>query len=67
MDEDVEAEAKIERTAYNPEPATTEDPRGKRKEGCSCIFGNPCVDAEYCENWSDRYRVAKENGWKGHS
>ena len=34
-------------------------------ESCSCIEGNPCVDEYGCKNWHERYRVAKENGWKG--
>ena len=22
-----------------------------RKEGCSCIYGNPCQDKYICKNW----------------
>jgi len=39
--------------------------RANRKEGCSCLFGNPCADNTVCENWKDRFEVAKKNGWKG--
>ena len=38
---------------------------GIREEGCSCIYGNPCVDQYICKNWDTRNAVAKENGWKG--
>ena len=38
-----------------------------RKEGCSCLFGNPCQDRYVCENWNARFEVAKANGWKGYS
>ena len=37
----------------------------ERKEGCSCIYGNPCQDQYVCLNWAKRFDVAKENGWKG--
>jgi hypothetical protein len=38
-----------------------------RKEGCSCIEGNPCTEANKynCKNWNNRFEVAKKNGWKG--
>ena len=38
---------------------------GARKEGCSCIYGNPCQDKYVCLNWNGRFEVAKKNGWKG--
>jgi len=38
-----------------------------RKEGCSCLFGNPCQDRYVCENWNARFEVAKANGWNGYS
>ena len=41
-----------------------EDSKG-RAEGCSCLFGNPCVDQYICKNWDNRFAVAKQNGWKG--
>jgi hypothetical protein len=34
-------------------------------ESCSCIEGNPCVDAYCCKDFSNRYEVAKKHGWKG--
>lgn len=37
----------------------------KRNEGCSCLYGNPCVDQYICKDWDNRYAVAKKNGWKG--
>jgi hypothetical protein len=36
-----------------------------RKEGCSCIYGNPCEDPYVCEDWENRWDVAKKNGYKG--
>ena len=29
------------------------------------IKGNPCMDADACQDWNNRYDVAKKNGWKG--
>ncbi len=39
----------------------------RRVEGCSCIEGNPCTEANKynCKNWKNRYEIAKKNGWKG--
>ena len=37
----------------------------QRSEGCSCLYGNPCIDQYVCLNWSNRFDVAKKNGWKG--
>ena len=34
-------------------------------EGCSCLFGNPCLDEYNCDDWINRYDIAKENGWSG--
>ena len=38
---------------------------GQRKEGCSCIYGNPCADQYVCLNWANRFDIATKNGWKG--
>jgi hypothetical protein len=38
----------------------------KRKEGCSCLYGNPCMDPDACEDWNNRKEIAKKNGWKGY-
>lgn len=38
---------------------------GKRSEGCSCLFGNPCATPDPCKDWHNRFDVAKKNGWKG--
>ena len=38
---------------------------GSRKEGCSCLYGNPCVVADNCNDWHNRFEVAKRNGGKG--
>lgn len=38
---------------------------GRAEEGCSCLFGNPCMDQYICKDWDNRYAVAKKNGWKG--
>jgi hypothetical protein len=40
---------------------------GARQEGCSCIWGNPCVDEYVCQDWANRLAVATKNGWKGYS
>jgi hypothetical protein len=63
VDEDVVAEAAIERKTYNPDKVE-EKPR---EEGCSCLFGNPCADKYVCADWNNRFEVATKNGWKGHS
>ena len=34
-------------------------------ESCSCLYGNPCVDEYSCRDWTNRFAVAKANGWKG--
>lgn len=44
---------------------SVEDSKRGRVEGCSCLFGNPCVDQYICKNWDNRYSIAKQNGWKG--
>ena len=36
------------------------------QEGCSCLFGNPCMESDSCKNWQGRFEVAKANGWKGY-
>lgn len=36
-----------------------------RAEGCSCIYGNPCIDQYICKDWGNRFAVATKNGWKG--
>lgn len=33
----------------------------KRGEGCSCLYGNPCVDQYICLDWNNRFTVAKNN------
>jgi hypothetical protein len=35
-----------------------------RAEGCSCLYGNPCVDKYVCFDWRNRFAIAKKNGWK---
>ncbi|KAJ1402707.1 hypothetical protein B484DRAFT_405324 [Ochromonadaceae sp. CCMP2298] len=37
----------------------------REAEGCSCLFGNPCMDQYICNDWNNRYAVSKKNGWKG--
>jgi len=64
VQEDDEAEAAVVRTPYNPDKVEEAAPR---EEGCSCLFGNPCMDSYTCENWAGRFDVAKANGWKGYS
>ena len=69
VDEDAVAEAAIERKAYVAAATPASNPMigGTRKEGCSCLYGNPCAESEHCENWQGRFEVAKKNGWKGYS
>jgi hypothetical protein len=38
---------------------------GRGFESCSCIYGAPCVDEYGCRDWTNRFAVAKKNGWKG--
>ena len=66
IDEDEVAEAAVVRTAYVP-VEKKEPLGGKREEGCSCLFGNPCMESYTCKNWQNRFEVAKANGWKGYS
>jgi hypothetical protein len=40
-------------------------PKEQRMEGCSCLYGNPCLDQYICKDWDSRFAVAKQNGWKG--
>lgn len=40
---------------------------GEDSSTCSCLFGNPCQSAYSCNNWPNRFEIAKQNGWKGHS
>jgi hypothetical protein len=37
------------------------------KASCSCVYGNPCAVSYNCEDWNNRFDVAKRNGWKGFS
>ena len=37
----------------------------REKEGCSCIWGNPCADEYICEDWDNRFAIAAANGWAG--
>jgi len=39
-----------------------EEEDGARAEGCSCLYGNPCVDQYICKDWDHRMEVAKKNG-----
>ncbi|CAD7962001.1 unnamed protein product [Amoebophrya sp. A25] len=32
------------------------------KEGCSCLYGAPCVNPDNCKDWDNRFAVAKANG-----
>ena len=67
VDEDEVAEAAVIRTAYVPTEKSEPGLGAKREEGCSCLFGNPCMEAYTCKNWQNRFEVAKTNGWKGYS
>ena len=32
---------------------------------CECKYGSPCIDEYGCDNWSERFVIARNNGWKG--
>ena len=38
---------------------------GSRKEGCSCLYGNPCAVPEHCKDWRNRFEVARRHAGKG--
>jgi len=38
---------------------------GRGFDGCTCIYGTPCVDEYGCRDWSKRFDIAKANGWGG--
>jgi hypothetical protein len=63
------AAARASERAAAPAPSASAAAGGgivkEKLEGCSCIEGNPCMDAYGCRNWKDRYEVAKAHGWKG--
>ena len=51
---------------YAMEKAALKD-EGAKKDGiesCSCIEGNPCVVSYGCMDWSNRFAIARKNGWK---
>lgn len=50
---------KVAKSMDNP------DVKSREQEGCSCLFGNPCMDQYICRDWDNRYSIAKKNGWKG--
>ena len=64
QDEDPE-DAKKPKTTYKAAKEDDGLTGGKRAEGCSCIWGNPCATPEPCKDWHNRFDVAKKNGWKG--
>ncbi len=51
--------------AFNTLPLTIT--QVEKLESCSCIEGNPCASPYNCQDWKNRYDVAKKNGWKGHA
>mmetsp|Transcript_25620 Transcript_25620/g.78816 ORF Transcript_25620/g.78816 Transcript_25620/m.78816 type:complete len:90 (+) Transcript_25620:268-537(+) len=65
VDEDTDAGLNVKTTSGPIQFHTTQEAAAPRKEGCSCLFGNPCMDSEVCEDWHNRFEVAKRNGWKG--
>lgn len=54
-------EAENRRSKYVPAAGFGSESSSKRAEGCSCIYGNPCVDQYICLDWSNRFTVAKNN------
>ena len=67
VEEDAFAESLVERKVFVAQAAGDCPINTPRKEGCSCIHGNPCVDKHVCDDWNNRFEVAKKNGWTGHS
>lgn len=60
------SQAKAPREAYRGSGGASASlfREGSRKEGCSCIWGNPCVSPEFCVDWHNRFEVAKRNAGK---
>jgi hypothetical protein len=46
-------------------PVETSGGGARDKEGCSCLWGNPCADKYICEDWDNRFAVSTTNGWAG--
>ena len=57
--------ASVPREAYKGSGSFGMDREGSRKEGCSCLWGNPCVSADTCNDFHNRFEVAKRNARKG--
>ena len=55
------AKANVKANDGTGEEGGAADFRGKREEGCSCLYGNPCVDQYVCLDWENRFEVAKAN------
>ena len=49
----------------NAPPPLISPSDGRVMEGCSCIYGNPCLDEYACRDWKNRFSIAEKNGWKG--
>ena len=53
------------KTTFSAAAGGSAKPKTEKMESCSCIEGNPCVDAYCCKDWNNRFDVAKKHGWKG--
>ena len=49
------------RVATLKEAASGLDNKPRTTEGCSCVYGNPCVDPYICLDWENRFAVATAN------
>jgi hypothetical protein len=65
-DEQVRKDREKMRARYAADAAAQKitDSGGSRKEGCSCVFGNPCTDKYICQDWENRKAVSRAHGWK---
>ncbi|EGR27302.1 hypothetical protein IMG5_198100 [Ichthyophthirius multifiliis] len=55
-------EAEAKRKVYKADFSALGNKNEKqRTEGCSCLYGNPCVDQYVCQDWNNRFMVAKNN------
>ena len=45
--------------AHNSQDTDNIMEQNEFREGCSCLFGNPCADSYQCKDWKNRFKIAK--------
>jgi len=65
LKKDQEEMARVASSMEKGQTTSGGDNVGLKRESCSCVEGNPCLDQYICKDWDNRYAVAKKNGWKG--